>query len=195
MSEDNRWFVVIATVKGEEKAERDLHHLGFQTYAPTGKIERFSKRKKVFRTHEYRMMPRYLFVRAAATDAMAIKECRGVYGIVSIEGRPIPLDKEGEKALLMMMAAERNLEFDQTRAGKLHRREIGRTKKETTKLRFPPGAHVLIKQGPFASFAAEVVSVNGRGAIEAMVKVFGRLSSTEIPTEWVEIVDIPRQAA
>jgi len=104
---------------------------------------------------------------------------------------PCPLNKQETSALLKLMAAERNLDFDETRAGKLRRREIGRTKKETTRLRFPPGSRVLIKQGPFTSLTAEVTNIYGRGAINAMVSLFGRLSDIELPAEWVQVVDQP----
>jgi len=58
----DRWYVIRTNIKCEEKAERNLRAAGFYTYAPLGRTERFSKRKKIFRQIVYRMLPRYLFV-------------------------------------------------------------------------------------------------------------------------------------
>ena len=43
--------------------------------------------------------------------------------------------------------------------------------------------------GPFASFSAEVEEVTSRGTVEAMVSLFGRLSSVEFPVSWIELED------
>jgi transcription antitermination factor NusG len=182
------WYVLRTNIKSEDKAERNLAAAGFRTYAPWQKFERFNSRKKVFIQHELRLAPRYLFLDTGVlpreqTPWGVIRACEGVEHVLGYQGLPIPLHSEETKALVQIMTAEANYEFDETRAGKLHRREIGKTKKETTRLRFPIGSKITIKEGPFASFSGEVTNVNGRGHVQALVGILGRLVSTELETK------------
>lgn len=190
------WYVVRTNIKSEEKAERNLRDAGFRTYAPWQRFERFNSRKKVFIRHELRLAPRYLFLDTGdlhrdRTPWGVIRGCEGVEHVLGYQGLPIPLSRVREhpdqpsdvERLEAIMSAEANYEFDETRDGKLHRREIGKTKKETTRLRFPIGSKVTIKEGPFASFSGEVTNVNGRGHVQALVGILGRLVSTELETK------------
>ena len=182
------WYVLRTNIKSEDKAERNLAAAGFRTYAPWQKFERFNSRKKVFIQHELRLAPRYLFLDTGDlhrenTPWGVITKCEGVEYVLGYMGLPVPLHNEETKALSAIMTAEANYEFDETRAGKLHRREIGKTKKETTRLRFPIGSKITIKEGPFASFSGEVTNVNGRGHVQALVGILGRLVSTELETK------------
>ncbi len=189
------WYVVRTNIKSEAKAERNLAAAGFRTYAPWQKFERFNSRKKVFIQHELRLAPRYLFLETPDTDVpwKTIRDCEGVEHVLGVDEsggkratyamRPVPLNGHQTKQLMAIMAAERDFAFDETRAGKLHRREIGKTKKETTRLRFPIGSKITIKDGPFASFSGEVTNVNGRGHVQALVGILGRMVSTELETK------------
>jgi transcription antitermination factor NusG len=178
------WYVLRTNIKSEEKAERNLAAAGFRTYAPWQKFERFNSRKKVWLHWELRVTPRYLFLDTGDIPLSSvpwgfIRACQGVEKVLDYR----PLGKGDTAALEAIMAAEANYEFDETRAGKLHRREIGKTKKETTRLRFPIGSKITIKEGPFASFSGEVTNVNGRGHVQALVGILGRLVSTELETK------------
>jgi transcription antitermination factor NusG len=182
------WYAVRCNIKSEDKAERNLLDAGYRTYAPWQRFERFNSRKKVFIKQELRLAPRYIFLDTGgmhrdSTPWGVIRACEGVEKVLGYQGLPIPLHGDEVKALHAIMAAEANYEFDETRAGKLHRREIGKTKKETTRLRFPVGSKITIKDGPFASFSGEVTNVNGRGHVQALVGILGRLVSTEVETK------------
>lgn len=84
------------------------------------------------------------------------------------------------------MEAERQCVFDETRAGKLFRREIGKTKKETTRMKFPVGTRVKNKDGPFFDFGGEVTNVTGCGLLTVMTSLFGRLTPVELEPGQVE---------
>lgn len=186
------WYVLRTNIKCEDKAERNLSAAGFRTYAPWQKFERFNTRKKVWMQWEMRLAPRYLFVETPDHDVpwRTICGCEGVEHPLGVdEGhgkggaysmRPVPLNKHQTKQLMSIMKAEADFAFDETRDGKLHRREIGKTKKETTRMRFPVGIKVRINDGPFATFAGEVTNVNGRGHIMVMTEIFGRLTPVEV---------------
>lgn len=183
------WYVILSTIKGEDKAEESLDAAGFRTYAPRQKFEKFNKRKRRFSVIERRIAGRYLFVECErnAEAWQAVRECKGVDHILPYGRPPIALNRDEVKALESIMAAEADFVFDETRAGKLHRKEIGKTKRETTRLRYPVGSRIFVKDGPFASFAAEVVNVTGRGHVRALVSIFGRLTEIELETRQVDI--------
>lgn len=182
------WYVVRCNIKSEDKAEENLRRLGFKTYAPWQKFERFNTRKKVWLHWELRLAPRYVFLNTGdvpreQTPWGLIRDCDGVEKVLDYLGLPMPLSAADVNALRSIMDAEANHEFDETRAGKLHRREIGKNKRETTRMRFPVGSKITIKDGPFASFSGEVTNVNGRGHVQALVGILGRLVSTELSTK------------
>lgn len=184
-------YVVRTNIKSEAKAERNLLNAGFSTYAPWQKFERLNRRKRVWVQHEMRLAPRYLFLDTGplsreATPWGVIRACEGVEHILGYQGLPLPLSDEDEKALEAIKAAERDFAFDETRAGKLHRREIGKTKKETTRMKFPVGSRVRISDGPFTSFNGEVTNVNGRGHLTVLASLFGRAVAVELEAGQVE---------
>ncbi|GEM_PF-1647802 len=184
------WFVVRTNIKSEEKAERNLKAAGFRTYAPWQKFERMNRRKRVWVQHEMRLAPRYLFLEAPmAVEAIpwyVVRACEGVECVLSVEGRPIRLNGIQTQQLEAIMAAEADYAFDETRAGKLHRREIGKTKKETTRMRFPVGSKVRISDGPFTSFNGEITNVTGRGHLTVLASIFGRMTPVELEVGQVE---------
>lgn len=184
------WFVVRSNIKSEDKAERNLQAAGFRTYAPWQKFERLNRRKRVWVQHEMRLTPRYLFVDAPMPIQdipwYVIRACEGVEGVLGVNGAPQRLSPAEVAALEAIMRAEQDHVFDETRAGKLHRREIGKTKRETTRMKFPVGTKIRISDGPFTSFNGEVTNVNGRGHLSVLASIFGRLTPVELDVRQVE---------
>lgn len=184
------WFVVRSNIKSEDKAERNLQAAGFRTYAPWQKFERLNRRKRVWVQHEMRLTPRYLFVDApmAIHDIpwYVLRACEGVESVLGVNGTPQRLSAAEVAALESIMRAEADHAFDETRAGKLHRREIGKTKRETTRMKFPVGSKVRINEGPFATFGGEITNVNGRGHLMVMTEIFGRMTPVELEASQVE---------
>jgi transcription termination/antitermination protein NusG len=184
------WYVLRTNIKSEDKAERNLAAAGFRTYAPWQKFERLNRRKRIWVQHEMRLAPRYLFLETPSVDVpwYVIRACEGVESVLGVEGRPIRLNGVQTKQLTAIMAAEADFAFDETRAGKLHRREIGKTKKETTRMKFPVGSKVRISDGPFSSFNGEITNVNGRGHLLVMTEIFGRMTPVELEVGQVEAI-------
>lgn len=185
------WYAVITNPKCEAKAEDNLRAAGFETYMAWQRFERFNSRKKKRIIHEVRLFPRYLFLNVgplarSETPWGVIRSCEGVEAVLGINGLPSPLSGEDRKAIERMRQAEANHEFDETREGKLFRREIGKTKRETTRMKFPVGSKVRINDGPFATFGGEVTNVNGRGHLLVMTELFGRLTPVELEADQVE---------
>lgn len=184
-------YVVRTNIKSEDKAERNLRGAGFSTYAPWQRFERLNRRKRVWVQHEMRLAPRYLFLDTgdlprSQTPWGVIRGCEGVESVLGYQGLPMPLGEGDAEALDAIRSAEADFAFDETRAGKLHRREIGKTKKETTRMKFPVGLKVRINDGPFATFGGEITNVNGRGHLLVMTEIFGRLTPVEVDVRQVE---------
>lgn len=191
------WWVIRTNIKAEAKAERNLKAAGYRTYAPWQKFERFNRRKKVWMHWEMRLAPRYLFLETPEGDVpwKTVRDCEGVEHVLGVDEsggkrssyavRPVPLNTHQVRQLEAIMQAEADYAFDETRAGKLHRREIGKTKKETTRMRFPVGSKVRISDGPFTSFNGEVTNVNGRGHLTVLASIFGRMTPVELEVEQV----------
>lgn len=193
------WFVIRTNIKCEDKAERNLDAAGYRTYAPWQRFETYNRRKRVFIEHSLRVAPRYLFLETdQERDGVPwgiIRACEGVERVLGVDGLPQSLTGDEESALYAIMAAEANFEFDETRAGKLHRREIGKTKAETTKLKYPVGSKILVTKGPFAAFKGQVVNVNGRGQVEALISLLGGRVPVEIPVDSIELLAFSGKAA
>lgn len=192
------WYVVRTNIKCEDKAERNLKAAGFRTYAPWQKFERYSHRKHVWLQWELRLTPRYLFLEVPDTDVpwKVIRDCEGVEHVLGVDEscgkratyamRPVPLNQHQTDQLMAIMAAERDFAFDETRAGKLHRREIGKTKRDTTRMKYPAGTKVRINDGPLATFGGEVTNVNGRGHLQVLIQILGRDTSVELEPAQVQ---------
>lgn len=181
-------YVIRTNIKSEEKAERNLRRAGFTTYSPRARIERFSKRRKVWIETELRLMPRYLFVDVeGAVPWYTLRACEGVESVLGVEGQPCRLHKADTDALRAVQEAEADLQFDTTRAAKIRRGEIGKSKADTVRMKFPTGAAIKITDGPFAAFIAQVTNVTAKGKLQALVMLFGHLTPVEIPAKWAEL--------
>lgn len=190
-----QWFAVETNVKCEDKALRNLRLAGFNAYSPLARTEVWNKRKRVHVVRELRLMPRYLFLETQGeVPWYIIRACEGVRRVLGVDGRPIPLGPHDVKALMAVIEAEANFEFDTTRAAKIRRGEIGKTKAETARIRFKPGSRITITKGPFATFSAEVVTVTGKGKLEALLSVFNGLTEVTVDPEWATI-DLNAEAA
>jgi transcriptional antiterminator NusG len=195
------WYVIRTNIKCEDKAERNLREAGFGTYAPWQRFEKWNRRKNKHILHERRIVPRYLFVEVGnrAINEVpwgVIRACEGVESVLGVNGRPVPLSERSAsrqgfsdiEKLQAIMEAEAQRVFDETREGKLYRREIGKTKKETTRMKFPAGTKVRINDGPFATFGGEISNVTGKGMLQVMTSIFGRLTPVELEPSQVEAI-------
>lgn len=180
LSADKDWYVARTNIRSEAKADANLRNAGFETYLPMVRFERVNKRTHIVHTFERPLMSRYLFVafpRHAKHFGFA-RACEGVERILGdVDDHPIPVPFALVKGLFI---AEINLEFDDTRAARIHRKEEARTKKETVAMRFFAGSEWLVTEGPFSSFRAEVENVTSAGLVRVLINIFGRMTPVEI---------------
>lgn len=193
LSKDKDWFVVRSNIKCERKAADNLRKAGFETYLPMMRFERKNKRTHTIRTLERPLMLRYLFLalpRHAQHFGFA-RACEGVERILGdVENHPIPVPFALVNGLFL---AETNLEFDDTREARIHRKEEARTKKATVALKFFAGSEWRVIDGPFASFNAEVENVTSAGLVRVLVSIFGRMTPVELEPDQLERIEPVRR--
>src|SRR5688572_13042715 len=195
----SRWYCLRTAPRAEERAKRSLRRLGLNAYAPVMKIERQHRRTKRWHTRTLMVLPGYVFAEMPAQPPswMAVTECDGVMSVLGVanaagEVMPFPISSQ---AIERLMAMQANMELDDTRAARIRRREIGRTRLETVKMSFPIGSRVRAKDGPFASFRGLVTNIRAHGEVEALVELLGRLVPTAFRPEQIERDDEVERAA
>lgn len=204
--EASSWFILKVTPRAEDKARIALRRLGLGVYIPKMKIERQHRRTKKWATTEHQLLPGYMFVeftfderpngRPRFDDWKALRSCDGVKEVMGIQGdddsQPYAIPT---RIVERLMRQQEEMVFDDTRAAKLRRREIGKNERETTTMRFPVGTQVRAKDGPFASFMGLVTNITAKGEIEALFSLFGRLAPVTFPVEHLETVAEISEAA
>jgi len=195
----SNWYCCRTNPRCEERAKSALGRAGFGVYLPVGKIERQHRRTKVWSERTLLLMPGYLFIEMpfSGPDWFTLRRCDGVksvLGAIDYRGESVPMaipSRQIEK----LIAAQANLEFDDTRVAKLHRQEIGKNEHDTSLMRYPMGSRIIATEGPFATFTGLVTGITARGDVEAMIELMGRLVPVEFPTAQIEAVDFYSRAA
>lgn len=91
----SRWFVVASQAKAERRAHASLHRFGYQPYLPLITV-RWRDRS----WHTQALFPGYLFVHIQPGKSWyPIRYAPGVFGLVSIEGKPTPCPEGAVEAL------------------------------------------------------------------------------------------------
>lgn len=196
---NSNWYICRVTPRAEEKARTALRRIGIGCYIPKMRIERQHRRTKRWTTSEHYLLPGYVFIEfpyeerdhggPRFDDWRKLRSCDGIKEIMGISTGSAdgtePYAIPGAK-IERMMRKQANLEFDDTRAAKLRRQEIGKNQRETVTMRYPPGTRIRAKDGPFASFGGMVTNVTAKGEIEALIDLFGRLVPATFPIAHIE---------
>ena len=164
------WYVVRTNIKCEKRALSALTAAGYEAYLPLMRRDVVHHRTKKVITKELVLFNRYLFVAqpAAGADWFSLRRCDGVEGVLGSGGRYFPVEA---RAVEQFRRAEAELEFDETRAARLRRKEIGRTRKATAAMQFPAGADIRVRKDfarahPFGAIARRLHVAMCCGAAE-----------------------------
>jgi transcriptional antiterminator NusG len=184
---NRRWFVVRTNIKCEQKATDNIRAAGFDVYYPRHRVERQNRRTNTYIVKEFPLMMRYVFVGLRQDDLAFgfVRACEGVECLLGVNGTPIRVPASIVESIL---DAEINLEFDDTRDARIHRKEEAKTRKETMRMKFPQGGQVEITDGPFSGFQGFVDGFTSRGDIEVLVNLFGRMSPVEMRSSQLQAV-------
>lgn len=180
----SRWYVVGTNPTCEDRAAKSLSRSGFGVYFPTRRIERFNSRKGEWVTRKRSLMPGYLFVEMpdGPLNWWVLRRCDGVkkvLGDFNAERELVPASIPS-RLVERVMAGQMNMEFDDTREARKKRGE------QAISL-YQPGVAISVTKGPFVSFPATVEAVRPNGTVEALVALFGRLTSIQLAPDQVEL--------
>lgn len=182
------WFVVQSEVRSERKAAAAIREAGFDTFLPIMRKDIYQRRSRRMVTREFLLFNRYFFAELPYAVLGDVYALDGVDCLLGSNDVPCPIKASDVEVFRQKQA---NLEFDDTTEARIRRKEIGRTRRETIAMRFAPGKPVRVKRGPFEGFAGMIKDVNGRGAVTAMIELFGRLQPVEFAPENVDAMLIP----
>ena len=194
------WYVVATRSHAERRARAALSKAGFGTFLPERRVETQHRRTKQWQEHVELVMPGYVLIefpkipdhewfdRGARPTWGALRRCDGVVaplGDLNDSGEVVPLPLP-TRLVEEMVAAQANLEFDDTREAKRRR---GHTKENAlADLRIElEGTEVLVTDGPFRSFNAVVDEVESLTRIKVLVEIFGRLTPIWMEPGQVEL--------
>ncbi|PSH68578.1 hypothetical protein CU102_12500 [Phyllobacterium brassicacearum] len=146
IDKDRHWYVVRTNVKAEVKASENVRKAGYDVYYPRRRMEVKNKRTHTYTTRESALMPRYLFVGLSQADMnfFKVRACDGVECILGVDGRPAQICADHVEAIFL---AEIDMEFDDTRAARIYRKEEVASAKEHTAKRFPVGKDLECRVG------------------------------------------------
>jgi transcription antitermination factor NusG len=201
----SRWYVASTYPHAEERARAAVVAAGFGAYLPHRRVETVHRRTRGWRTHVLLVFPGYLFVEFPETGREEFYRagerpswhrlncCRGIEHVLGAansegEGAPIAVPSRLVEAI---MAAELNLEFDETRqARRRHERSLIE--------RFPVGATAAVTSGPLAELSGEIARVTSSGRVELLIALMGRLVNVEVEPQGIALCPVgapapPRQ--
>jgi transcription termination/antitermination protein NusG len=164
------WFALRCCGREEVLAAAGLVGRGFVVYLPTVWIKERPRRGSV-REVERPMFSTYLFLRCLPRSDYW-ERARNVAGVQDFVGEAGP-QYVPDGAIDEVRNAEACLA---TKSGR-----------KSLRWPFEAGDHVLVKEGPFAYFRAQIESaVDDHGRISALVNVFGRFTRTFFDADQLE---------
>jgi transcription antitermination factor NusG len=183
--QDCRWFVV--RVKGgmADGIFAELREAGYDVYLPRRRYDKTNRRLRIIAERSEPLMPNYVFVVHPRPDQTADDwtEVRGINGVVGpLKGAIGPLLIPAS-VIEVMMTAEFEGIYDDTKSAKRARGETGRNRLEQ---RFEIGRQFRVTEGPFASFFAEVETLTHDDRVKALVNIFGRMTPVEFEPDHLE---------
>lgn len=178
------WYVARCSPQREAKAEHELRQAGFDVYLPRYRKDVQNRRTRTYVTREYCLIPSYLFVAVPNGDFGNVwKKCKHInqrHPFVGVDDVPARVSGADVERLQIM---ETDMQFDDTRAARIHRKEEAKTRKETLEMKYKPGREVTINSGPLAEFAAIVQEVTKHGDVKVVIRLFGSERSIEVEAE------------
>lgn len=185
------WYVMRTSFGAEDKAARALRRAGFRVYVPRMRRSVFNRRQRKLVIRRYMLFNRYIFAgprHGRRIDWTAIDRRNGIDAVLGINGhwRHIP-----DAVVARFLMAQRRRAFDDVRGAALS----GRQKRAAAEKQFRKDAHVRVLAGPFGGFSGHVTTITGRGAVRAMLDIFGRLTPVDFEPEQLAAIDAASEAA
>lgn len=162
MDADIGWFAVYTKRRQEHAADVRLLEMGLETFLPLvmARVQRRVQVRPLF--------PCYLFARFdPARWLYAIDHLTGVRQVVSVDGRPLPVDETIIAELRQAGDARGVIELDQ---------------------RPRPGDEVRIQTGLFAGLVGRVEQMRPRDRVVVLLRAIVSRARVEVDTDMVEVL-------
>jgi transcription termination/antitermination protein NusG len=104
----NPWFALWTRSRHEKVVLERLLQKGFEAFLPT--FVRWRRERGHLQKANMPLFPGYCFARFETTRRLAVLECIGVVGIVSVQGRPAPIPDQ--ELVQLQQVIETKLAFD-----------------------------------------------------------------------------------
>jgi transcriptional antiterminator RfaH len=158
IGERPNWFIILSEPNREGRAAEGLRERGIDAYAPKV-LKRMVRRGRKVEV-ERPLFPGYIFAKLieGVSDFSIPKRVVGVRDYLRFEGIPCAIQEGAIDAIRRREGIE--MERAQRAISGVHN--------------FAKGEPVRVAEGPFSGFAAEVYSLDPKGAITALVNLFGR---------------------
>ncbi|MGY3607647.1 MULTISPECIES: transcription termination/antitermination protein NusG [unclassified Bradyrhizobium] len=152
------WFILLTEPQREQKAVDGLKGRCIEAYGPRVMKRLVRRGRKV--EVERPLFPGYIFARLVEgiDDFSAPKRVNGVRDYLRFEGLPCALQRGAIDAI------RRREEIEMERA----------TRAISGIHNFTVGEDVRVAEGPFSGFAATVFALDAKGAVSALINLFGR---------------------
>lgn len=186
------WYVVYTGIQWEDRVAESLRLAGFDTYYPRMRKDIIHHRTKCIITKTFPLFNRYLFVAVPTGAFGAIREVDGVECFLGVGGTPLPVPG---RLVAEFQTAEMDMQFDDTKAAKVHRGEILANEKAQLAAIFHQGRGVRVREGhSLSGFYGQVVKAKGKSKVKAMIEIFGGLVPVEFEGGDLEPLDETKAA-
>lgn len=161
---EKRWFVVASKPNAERRAYAALHLKGYQPYLPLITVRR---RDRSYHTRA--LFPRYLFVNLDPSKPWyPLRYAPGVFGLITVEGIPIPCPQGAVEAI--------------------QEAEATRALLPPVRQRWSPGQACTLDSGPFQNCDAVVLKVGTEMCLVALM-MFGCLREVAVQLDCLKTRD------
>lgn len=186
------WCIALVTPRMEGKTAEFLTEKGVAAYRPVEKYKPIGVEggRLHWKPRTRPLFPGYVFVSIPDDETLdLVNGFHAVRGVMSRDGgsghaETVRINPIAIGSLVLMEACR---EFDATyRPPGTRRKNRGGKKPTMRESRWQHGQLVRVKDGPFASFMAQIVRTDRTARIGIMVTIFGRATPVEVGEDEVE---------
>jgi transcriptional antiterminator NusG len=152
-----QWFAIWTRSRHEHSVRQQLEEKQIEAFLPT--CTRWSRWKDRKKRIDWPLFPGYCFTRIDPSETLPVRTCSGVVGLVSTNGRPLPIPDCEIDAIRALLASE---------------------------LRYDPcpliaeGARVEVAWGPLRGVVGRLVRKGAHARLVLAVDLIGQAVSVEV---------------
>ena len=164
---DTTWFLAQLKPNSAQIALKNLNRQGFQTFLPM--VEETSQRNGKFITANRPLFPGYIFIAFDVAKGLwrTVNDTYGITKLVNFGKEPAPVQRDLVSQLMLGCDT----------SGKLLPPEL-----------LKPGDQVMLTNGPFANFAAEVQKIAPDQRVWVLMDIMGAQTRVAVGADQIKAV-------